>query len=81
MKADPLGEGRSHDELADEFERLTRTTPDKAAEVIHKGVDAGKARILIGGDAYMFDYLTRLTPTHYYGVIERVARVARKAGR
>src|SRR3954447_18498346 len=38
MKADPLGEGRSHDELAAEFDRLTRTTPERAAAVIHKGV-------------------------------------------
>jgi len=81
MKADPLGEGRSHDELADEFERLTRTTPEKAAEVIHKGVDAGKARILIGGDAYMFDWLTRLTPTHYYAVLERIMRAGRRFAR
>jgi hypothetical protein len=60
---------------------MTRTTPEKAAEVIHRGVDAGKARILIGGDAYMFDALTRLTPTHYYTVIEGIAKVARRAAR
>ena len=78
MKADPRGLGRSHDEMAAEFERLTRTTPEKAAAIIHKGVDAGKARILIGGDAYMFDYLTRLTPTHYYRVLDRVVTVAER---
>src|SRR4051812_12673047 len=77
MKADPLGEGRTQDELVREFEQVTRTTPEKAAETIHKGVDAGKARILIGGDAYMFDALTRITPTHYYTVLEGVMKLAR----
>jgi NAD(P)-dependent dehydrogenase (short-subunit alcohol dehydrogenase family) len=72
MKADPRGLGRSRDELVAEFETLSRTTPERAAAVIHKGVDAGKARILIGADAYLFDALTRITPTHYYGVLDRL---------
>ena len=33
---------------------------------------AGKARILIGPDAYMFEALSRIAPTHYYDVLERV---------
>jgi NAD(P)-dependent dehydrogenase (short-subunit alcohol dehydrogenase family) len=81
MQADPRGLGRSQAEMVDEFDRLARTSPEKAAEVIHKGVDAGKARILIGGDAYMFDWLTRITPTHYYRVLDRVVALADRAGR
>ena len=76
LYADARGLGRSATEMADEFDRLTRTTPERAAAVIHKGVDAGKARILIGADAYMFDALTRITPTHYYGVLERMMELA-----
>src|SRR3954454_23081939 len=72
MYADARGLGRSRDEMVAEFDRLTRTTPERAAAIIHKGVDAGKARILIGADAYLFDALTRITPTHYYGVLERI---------
>lgn len=45
------------------------TQPDKAAEVIHRGVEAGKARILIGPDAYAFDLLARVAPTRYYDVL------------
>ena len=79
VHADPRGLGRSKDEMAAEFEAITLTTPDKAAAIIHKGVDAGKARILIGADAYLFDALTRITPTHYYGVLDRVMElVARR---
>jgi hypothetical protein len=32
-------------------------------------VDRGKARILVGPDAYVFDALVRVTPTHYYDVL------------
>ena len=36
-------------------------------------MDRGKARILVGPDAYFFDALARITPpTHYYAVISRL---------
>lgn len=76
LKADARGLNRSADEMVAEFDRLTRTTPERAAAIIHKGVDAGKARILIGADAYLFDALTRITPTHYYRVLDRVVTLA-----
>jgi NAD(P)-dependent dehydrogenase (short-subunit alcohol dehydrogenase family) len=79
VHSDPRGLGRSADEMADEFEAMVRTSPEKAAEIIHRGVDAGKARILVGPDAYVFDWLTRLTPTHYWTVLERLEAVARRA--
>jgi NADP-dependent 3-hydroxy acid dehydrogenase YdfG len=83
LHTDPRGLGRSREEMADEFEALVRTTPQRAAEIIHKGVDAGKARILVGPDAYVFDFLTRLTPSHYWkimSVLDRLiaSRMARK---
>ncbi|HEX4304484.1 MAG TPA: SDR family NAD(P)-dependent oxidoreductase [Solirubrobacterales bacterium] len=70
MHEDPKGLGRSHEEISAEFEAMVRTTPDRAAAIIHKGFDAGKARILIGADAHVFDLLTRITPTHYFTVLE-----------
>jgi NADP-dependent 3-hydroxy acid dehydrogenase YdfG len=76
MHTDPRGLGRSRDEIADEFEALVRTSPQRAAAIIHRGVDAGKARILVGPDAYVFDALTRLTPTHYWSVLGRLEAVA-----
>ena len=69
FKEDPAGRGRSHEQVIREFAAITMTQPDKAAEVIHKGVEQGKARILIGPDAYVFDLLTRLTPTYYYDLL------------
>lgn len=51
------------------FERLARTTPEKAAAVIVKGIKAGRARILIGPDAYAIDITQRLFPTLYQKII------------
>jgi NAD(P)-dependent dehydrogenase (short-subunit alcohol dehydrogenase family) len=79
VRKDPEGKGRSREQLVSEFESILMTTPDKAANVIVSGVERGKARILIGPDAYLFDTLTRVAPTHYYDVIAVVERRLRKA--
>jgi len=71
VRKDPEGRGRSHEQMAADFEAVTMTTPDKAAETICRGVERGKARILVGPDAYVFDALARVAPTHYYDVIAR----------
>ncbi len=41
------------------------TSPEQAAEVILKGIRANKARILIGFDARLIDWITRLLPSRY----------------
>jgi NADP-dependent 3-hydroxy acid dehydrogenase YdfG len=69
LRSDPAGLNRSKEEIVAEFDAIARTTPERAAEIIHRGVDAGKSRILVGPDAYLFDVLTRITPTHYYTVL------------
>src|ERR1700722_4693693 len=69
IRKDPEGRGRTHEQLAAEFEALTMTSPEKAAEVIHRGVERGASRILIGLDARLFDALARIAPTHYYDVL------------
>jgi NADP-dependent 3-hydroxy acid dehydrogenase YdfG len=69
IRKDPEGRGRTHDELAREFEALTMTSPAKAAQIICSGVERGKSRILVGPDAYLFDALGRIAPTHYYDVL------------
>ncbi len=72
VRRDPEGRGRTKDEMAAQFEAMTMTSPERAAEIIHTGVDRGKARILVGPDAHLFDALTRVTPTHYYAVLSRL---------
>ena len=73
MRQDPEGRSRSMDEMAASFNKIAMTTPDKAAQIIHRGVEAGKARILVGPDAYVFDAMMRIAPTHYFDLIGRVA--------
>ena len=81
VRKDPEGRGRSQEQMAAEFEALLRTTPDRAAEIICRGVDRGKARILVGPDAYVFDALARVAPTHYYDVMERLEKRLRAGTR
>jgi len=49
--------------------------------VIHRGVDAGRARILIGADARLYDLVTRITPTHYWKVLGKIEELAEKGAR
>ena len=78
MHSDPRGLGRTQEQMAAEFDAIARTTPERAAEIIHRGVDAGKPRILVGPDAYMFDFLARVTPTHYPRVLDQLDRMLRR---
>lgn len=50
------------EQAALDFERLTRTTPQKAAELIIGAVEKNKRRALIGPDAHLFDAAARLSP-------------------
>jgi NADP-dependent 3-hydroxy acid dehydrogenase YdfG len=81
FRKDPEGRGRSQNQMADEFAAITMTQPDKAAELIHRGVEQGKARILVGPDAYLFDTLARLAPTHYFDLLSRFESTLRKRNR
>jgi NADP-dependent 3-hydroxy acid dehydrogenase YdfG len=69
MRDDLDGRGRTKDQMAADFEAITMTSPEKAAAIIHKGVERGKARILVGPDAYFFDAVARLAPTRYYDLL------------
>jgi NADP-dependent 3-hydroxy acid dehydrogenase YdfG len=74
IRRDPSGRGLSHADLAAEFEAMTMTSPGKAAEIIVRGVEQGRARILVGPDAYVFDALARLAPVHYFDVIVQLEK-------
>jgi NADP-dependent 3-hydroxy acid dehydrogenase YdfG len=76
---DPLGRDLTHEEAVANFDALARTTPERAAEIIHAGVKAGKSRILVGPDAYVFDALARIAPTRYYDVFALLEPLAIRA--
>ncbi|HKS44866.1 MAG TPA: SDR family NAD(P)-dependent oxidoreductase [Amycolatopsis sp.] len=81
IRKDPEGLGRTKEQMAAQFEAITMTSPDKAAEIIHRGVERGKARILVGPDAYLFDALARIAPTHYFSLISLVQTRPRAGGK
>lgn len=79
--AHPIRPDVSREEMIEEFDRITITTPDRAAKVIHDGVRSGRSRILIGPDAYLFDLLGRAVPTHYFTVLSAIESLTRNVRR
>lgn len=69
-----VAENYDQESVAKFFDRkLAKTTPDQAAKTILKGVEKGKARVLIGSDAIALDVLQRLTGSRYQRLIAIVA--------
>jgi NAD(P)-dependent dehydrogenase (short-subunit alcohol dehydrogenase family) len=54
--------------------KLLRMPPEKAGEIIVRGIEARKARILVGGDAKFVALLERLAPVGYWNILRKVAR-------
>jgi NAD(P)-dependent dehydrogenase (short-subunit alcohol dehydrogenase family) len=53
------------------FEKVARTDAPTAAAKILRGVESGKARVLIGPDAYFVDLWQRLKPASYWNLIAK----------
>lgn len=51
---------------------LERTSPEKAAEILVRGIKARKSRIVIGTDARILGTIVRLFPKRYFSVIDRL---------
>ena len=70
--------GTDHGAMSADFTRLARTSPERAAEIIHRGLERGSDRILVGRDAVALSLLTRVAPVRYYDVIDKITRLARR---
>ncbi len=66
---DPLGNS-DRESMAARFDRLARTTPEKAADAIVRGIEKGSPRVLIGADAHLIDQIQRLMPESYGKVMD-----------
>ncbi len=53
-----------------------RMPPPQAAEIIVRGVERRKLRVLVGWDAIALSILTRLMPVRYWSVLRRFVREA-----
>jgi NADP-dependent 3-hydroxy acid dehydrogenase YdfG len=71
----PDGIGIDREMMAQNFAAVAMTDPAKAAEKIHRGVEKGKARILIGPDAYLLDAVARVAPAHGFEWISKFGNV------
>ena len=61
-------------EAVGRFARVARTSPERAAKIIHRGIEQGRARIRVGADAVALDVLSRAAPSRYYDVLSALQR-------
>jgi NAD(P)-dependent dehydrogenase (short-subunit alcohol dehydrogenase family) len=64
----------------EKFDKVVPTTPEKAAKIILRGVQANHARILVGPDAYAFDATARILGPFYQRLTTGGARLANMFG-
>lgn len=53
----------------DHFDQLARTTPEKAAATIIRGIEKNNPRVLIGTDAHIIDRVQRNMPIRYWSAV------------
>lgn len=68
--------GLDPDDDGSSFEKTALTPPARAAEIILRAVEKNKRRVLVGPDAYLFDWATRFFPAHYQRFLAFVVRKA-----
>jgi short-subunit dehydrogenase len=72
--------GGNREDLNEQFDKAARHSPAKAANIILRGVQRNKRRVLIGGEAYMIDWMQRLFPTAYQKLMVRAAKRGQTPG-
>jgi NAD(P)-dependent dehydrogenase (short-subunit alcohol dehydrogenase family) len=60
----------------EKFEKAFITSPEKAARTILRAVEKNQRRVLVGPDAYIYDWMVRLLPSRYQDVSRRFAKLA-----
>ncbi len=55
------------------FDKIAKTTSEEAADVIIKGIKDNNPRILIGKDAKAISLISRIFPTRYLMILERLS--------
>ncbi|GAB2755764.1 SDR family NAD(P)-dependent oxidoreductase [Nocardioides salsibiostraticola] len=65
-----VSDGEDKDATAKLFdEKLAKMTPDRAAEIIVKGILGNKARVLVGLDAHALHTIAKLTGSRYQDLV------------
>jgi hypothetical protein len=55
--------------MAEWFDKMARTSSERAAEIILDGVAKGKAKVLVGTDAKFLDAFVRVSGSGYQRVL------------
>ena len=74
-RMNPTGNAVDPEAFAREFEKVARTTPDRAARIIWRGALANAPRVLVGADARLIDLVARLFPAKYPTVFRGIERL------
>ena len=77
LRSDARGREVTRERAVAQFDSLAFTSPERAAKIIHRGVAAGRSRVLIGPDAHVFDVLGRAMPTNYFRVLRLLESLPR----
>jgi NAD(P)-dependent dehydrogenase (short-subunit alcohol dehydrogenase family) len=64
-----MGPAQSHADSVASFKASAKTSAETAARVIADGMAAGRHRVLIGRDAQVIDWVTRLFPEQYEHIL------------
>lgn len=67
--------GVTPEEASAQYERSFITTPQSAAQTILKAVCNNQRRVLIGPDAYLFDFMSRLFPAGFQWIQVQVLKL------
>jgi short-subunit dehydrogenase len=80
MRSGTFAAGEDAAAVAEGFDRLARTDPDQAAEVILRRARQGRARAVVGADARVAALAVRVLGTGYLRVVPLAARLTRRRG-
>ncbi len=69
-----VSEGDDREKMAADFDKLAHTTPEKAAQIILKGVLKNKPRIMVGLDAHFIHIISRLLGIRYRFMTQWLAK-------
>ena len=61
----PFDDTKRRERFVNTFDKMAKTSPETAAQVIIEGIRRKKKRILIGNDAKILDWVSRLWPSRY----------------
>ena len=81
MRSGTFADGEDAAAVVDGFDRLARTDPDQAAEVILRRARQGRARAVVGVDAQAAALAVRVLGTGYLRLAPLAARLARRRSR